>query len=290
MKFDGEYRTEPAIYVVRVGSGEVTRLTDAASGPTWSPDGEQIAFARVFGDGVALYKIAADGTEERWLATIEGWESQFGSRSEPDPAKAWIRKVSWSPDGSKILVLANEYAYPGIQVVRTDGNGDTTLKVQNPSPDSIEDAAWSPDGERIAVTGVLRASGRKQSYDPTAQIALATVMADGTDLRVLVGRQDEDNLAGLRRARGDISAEVAACGEGVAVPDPQSNPGLVEDCEVLLEVQNSVAGPGGLNWVADRSVSEWEGVVVEGTPLRVREILLRSRGLVGGAACGVDQA
>ena len=81
-----------------------------------------------------------------------------------------------------------------------------------------------------------------------------TIAADGTDPRVLVGIQVEGsvvsrplkgNPVGLVAKRGDISAEVAACGDGVVVPDPEANPGLVEDCETLLEVQNALAGPGG---------------------------------------------
>ena len=263
---------------MEVGSGAPQRLTEAVSGPTWSPDGERIAFAKVFGDEVALFTIAADGTEARYLAAIEGWEAQFRSRSEPDPAKAWIREVSWSPDGSKILVLANERGYPGIQVIGADGSDPELVAIDNPVPESVEDAAWSPDGTRIAMVGEF---GRQGADDPTKWIALLTIGADGTDPRVLVGRRDDGNLVGLGVVRGDISAEVAACGEGVVVPEPEANAGLVEDCEALLEVQSSVAGPGGLNWSADKRISEWDGVVVEGTPPRVRELTLIRRGLVG---------
>ena len=279
VKFDGEYNTDPAIYVVTSRSGEVTRLTDAVSGLTWSPDGEQIAFAKVFGDEVALYKIGADGTGVRLLAAIEGWESQFGYGREPDPAKAWIRKVAWSPDGSKILVLANEHS-DGAQIAAVDGSGSAWVTVRQPVVRSIEHAAWSPDGERIAMVGEF-ATSQRDVDDPTAQIALVTTGMDGSAPRVLVGKQEDGRLAGLGVARGDISAEVAACGEGVAVPDPEANLGLVDDCEVLLEVQNAIAGPGGLNWLVDRDIREWEGVVVDGSPLRVREIVIKSRGLVG---------
>ena len=84
-----------AIYVVGSAGGTAQRLTDAASGPSWSPDGERIAYAKVDGNEVALYTIAADGTDARRLATITGWQGP----GEQDPAKAWISKVSWSPDG-----------------------------------------------------------------------------------------------------------------------------------------------------------------------------------------------
>ena len=32
------------------------------------------------------------------------------------------------------------------------------------------------------------------------------------------------------------------CANGVAVPNPQDNPGLVADCSALLEVKDAIAG------------------------------------------------
>ena len=281
VRFESRYLTEPAIYTVEIGSGVPRRLTEAVSGPTWSPDGEDMAFARVFGDDVALFTIAADGTEERFLATIDGWETQAGYGNEPDPAKAWIRTVAWSPDGSKILVLANEHS-GGAQIVAVDGSGTSLVTVRQPVVRSIEHASWSPDGERIAMVGEFLGLGlESQPGALTARIAVLTMGVHGSAPRMLVGRQEDDSLEGLGTVPGDISAELAACGEGVAVPEPDANPGLVEDCEALLVVQNVLAGPGKLNWLVDTDIRDWEGVVVEGTPPRVRELALARRSLVG---------
>ena len=186
----------PAIYiqVVGAGGGESQRLTDAASGPSWSPDGERIAYAKVDGDEVALYTIAADGTDARRLAAIEGWRL---GRGGPDPSKAWISKVSWSPDGSQILVLANEHS-GGAQIVAVDGSGTSWVTVKEPEIQSIENAGWSPDGERIALVGDLRGS----ITGAAGKIVLLTIGADGSDLRVQVGRREDGGLVGLGVLRG----------------------------------------------------------------------------------------
>ena len=262
---------DPAIYVVGAGGGEETRLTDAVSGPSWSPDGTRIAYAKADGDDVALYTIAADGSDARRLAAIDGWQHQLRYEGF-DPARAWIRKVSWSPDGSRILFLARWGDVFAIHIVGADGSGLARIAVGLSIPDDIGDAAWSPDGTRIAISG----RGREP-------IALVTVAAEGTGPRVLVRRQEDGELVGLLVglgvARGNLSADVAACGEGVAVPDPEANPGLVEDCETLMEVQNALAGSRGLDWLVERNIGGWEGIVLGGGPLRVQEIELRSRGL-----------
>ena len=255
----GADETRGIYVVVADGVPDRKRLTDAVSGPSWSPDGERIAFAKVDGSRVALYTIAVDGTDERRLATIEGWQWKFRD-GEPDPAKAWIRKVSWSPDGTKILVLVNEDRYLGIEVIGADGGSLGLVTVDNQYPDSIEDASWSPDGTRIAMVGVF---GSRPSIDPARSIAVLTMAADATDVRGLVGRQVaggigskrpfDGDLVELAAVRGDISGHLAACGDGVAVPDPDANPGLVEDCKVLLEVQSALAGPG--DWSGLRAVA-----------------------------------
>ena len=266
------------IYVVAAdGSLNKQRLTETVSGPAWSPDGERIAFAKADGDGVALYTIAADGMDARRLAMIEGWEPEYG---EPDPAKAWIRKVSWSLDESRILVHTNERRFPVIHHIGADGADPVSMAVRHPTSRAVEDAAWSPDGTRVAISGEFE-SHSVASNDLNVRPVLLTMAADGTDLRVLVGRGADGDLEALGATPGDTSPYLAACGEGVVVPAPESNPGLVEDCETLLGIRDALAGGAVLNWSSHRAMEEWHGVVVEGSPPRVREITLRREGLRG---------
>ena len=92
---------------------------------------------------------------------------------------------AWSPDGSKILVLVNEEAYLGIQVIAAHGGDLARVPINRPGAESIEHAAWSPDGKRIAMVGEFGG----QSGTGAGHIALLTIGADGADLRLLVGRR-----------------------------------------------------------------------------------------------------
>ena len=58
-------------------------------------------------------------------------------------------------------------------------------------------------------------------------------------------------------------------------------PTLFEDCTLLLAARETLAGEGELNWHAARPISEWQGVVVGGTPSRVIALNLESMGLAG---------
>ena len=59
------------------------------------------------------------------------------------------------------------------------------------------------------------------------------------------------------------------CNNGIVVPEPQDNPGLVDDCVVLLSVRGVLVGDDGtlasesvLNWSADLAITQWDGVSI----------------------------
>lgn len=120
--------------------------------PTWSPDGETLAFTHEISDGVhgsRIYTMKADGTERTDI-------TDDGSAHESDPA--------WSPDGQKIAFVNGNY---DIGVMNADGTERTRL-----TDDPAEDysPAWSPDGRQIAFVS---------TRDYNAEIY--TMDADGTN-------------------------------------------------------------------------------------------------------------
>ena len=77
------------------------------------------------------------------------------------------------------------------------------------------------------------------------------------------------------------SPPLQACDGGTAVPDPGNNPGLVEDCKVLLGLRDELAGTGSLNWDTHLAITSWEGVGVSGAPRRVLKLELYENPLTG---------
>ena len=56
---------------------------------------------------------------------------------------------------------------------------------------------------------------------------------------------------------------------------------MVQDCETLLTIRDALEGDAELEWNADTPITEWEGVTVDGSPLRVTELDLPNQGLTG---------
>ena len=244
--------------------GETTTL------PTWSPGSDRLAFAMSDEEGAAIYTVRPDGTDLQQV-----WSSG------PDETHPPITQVSWSPDGSEILVASG-----WLWVVRPDGSGRRVLGSSDP-PIRFDRAAWSSDGSRIAAYG--------WTYGPSLQADwyVITMARDGTDVRVLVRAQStfvratSDTHLDIHawnppRTETPINADdVTVCSWGRVVPAPMANPGLVQDCEALLAIRDKLAGRGSLNWNTDTSIRQWEGVVLHGFPLRVHGLDLSFNVLTG---------
>ena len=258
---------EQVIHIVDLARALQWRLAITVSAPAWSPDGARLAFAKPDGDEVALYTIAADGSDARRVTTISGWQPRYGA---PEPTQAWIETVGWSPTGDRLLYTCGTSAC----VVAREGTPEETLSVQL---EGGSVAAWSPDGADIAVAS----AGRPESDRPPSIVqggVLYRVAADGSDVRLLARRQADGAIVPAEAASAPAGStpprDVSECASGRIVPRPSENPGLVNDCRVLLEVRDTLAGDERLYWNRFSPISEWEGIVVGGTPPRVIELHL----------------
>jgi Tol biopolymer transport system component len=138
--------------------------------PTWSPDGERIAF-QGFSDGRSLYVIDRDGSN---LTDLLG-PAPHDSIGFFDPA--------WSPDGSRIAYIASTQVGSTrqwrlrVEVVDADGSNPTELVEAGICYclGFTPGLTWSPDGASLALVIV----------GPGGAYGLYVMNADGTGLRLV---------------------------------------------------------------------------------------------------------
>ena len=129
------------IYVMDGGGGNEARITDNLAldyEPSWSPDGERIAFVSTRDNRTEhIFVMDSDGRNLMQLT------DRLNGKS---PA--------WSPDGAKIAFTRNQGAF---QVWIMDADGGNQIQLThlgwNFNP------AWSPNGDRIAFVTWKRHGG-----------------------------------------------------------------------------------------------------------------------------------
>ena len=78
--------------------------------------------------------------------------------------------------------------------------------------------------------------------------------------------------AGLAAWAEPVAAESNPCANGIIVSEPQDHPGLVANCEVLLDLRDRLAGDRGLNWSADIPITQWDGIAVDDSGVKTLEL------------------
>jgi TolB protein len=171
----GEETTE--IFSITPTGRRLHRLTagpGAAFGPDFSPDGSQLAFARLFGDARhgAIFTVKSSGGRATKISS--GCTGQCLEDNGP----------SWSPDGRQILfgrvlgpVVHDNAAEVDLMIMNRDGSGQRLIRRFGRVVDGREfgKAQFSPDGRHIALTLV--------TLGQPGSSAVYVMNADGSDLR-----------------------------------------------------------------------------------------------------------
>jgi Tol biopolymer transport system component len=177
--------------VTGTGGGNATRVTgvDTDDGwPTWSPDGQRIAFESDRSGNWDIWAINLDGSGptnltnsvslDRYPAwSPDGTRIAFTSDREGN-YDVWVmnadgsdpvnltntpgrdRYAMWSPDSKKIAFNTRRQGDQEIFVMNGDGSDQTNV---SQAPDSTEGLAdWSPDGKRLVLYS--NSSGNKELY------------------------------------------------------------------------------------------------------------------------------
>ena len=184
-----------ALYSVAVFGGEPKKLAESVdSAVTFAPGGRQMAFVRnhPVKDETYLVTAAADGTNERTLATLKG-DSYFRANG---PA--------WSPDGRVIAVAvatqegSNSYQYPAA-VSATDGSL-TPVGAQH--WEDVGRLGWLADGSAL-VTACQEKGARVEQYYllPYPDGAARRVTNDLNDYHDLSLTADANTLATVQEDR-----------------------------------------------------------------------------------------
>lgn len=99
--------------------------------PSWSPDGEKIAFSSYRDGNWVLYTINVDGTNLQRLT---------------DTRRRYL-SPTWSPDAQQIAFVSDRLS-PNFEIYVMDASGDNVRQLTDKAiSDTIP--AWTPDGKHL---------------------------------------------------------------------------------------------------------------------------------------------
>ena len=165
--------------------------------------------------------------------------------------------------------------------VREDAAPGTSIgsPVRATDADTGDTRTYSLEGTDGASFSIVAASGQIQTL---AALDASTKSTYAVTVRATDSRRGSATIA--------VTITVTArpttfgCATRGAVSDA-SNVGLVADCEALLAARDNLDklenGERILNWSARRTITDWDGVYLDGTPARVTRVILRRMDLNG---------
>ena len=155
---------------LRGTSRTLTAGSDRDIAPSFSNQGDRIAFIRDVDEGIQLMSVRPDGSDLKTLGTFPSFDG-----------------FRWSPDGRALVInyTATDPSGFRLAVVQADGSGYREVDLGR----AVDWASWRPGGRHLAFRG---ASG-----DATSGAFIAD--ADGTNVRRLpmetAARTDFEGLA-----------------------------------------------------------------------------------------------
>ncbi len=208
------------VIAMKADGTDMVNLTRNARNDTdasWSPNGQQIAFASDRDGGYDIYVMNSDGSGVRrithdplddrrptWAPDGRKIAFESGRDGHLPSAFSGVRYndvyimdadgshvvnitqtpattegwVSWAPDGKTIA-----FSKSGVGIVLANPDGSNQRPLHAPIAQFVDDVAgWSPDGSRIAFSAF-----NNDHPFATATWVIFTIRPDGTDLQRLTG-------------------------------------------------------------------------------------------------------
>jgi Tol biopolymer transport system component len=174
------------IWVTQVGSGQaVNRTADSTANefrPTWSPDGQWIAFFSLREGGDYFVMPGVGGIARKVASCL--------------PSDSYASTAGWSPDSTQLVYALGQRAEPWFEILTLTSGVSRKLPLPaRPRHNTVVDISWSPDGRWLAYVRSL------SSNAATSELWL-TRISDGQSIQLTDGSKKDRSPSWSPDSRG----------------------------------------------------------------------------------------
>jgi WD40 repeat protein len=183
------YTNDHKLLIIDTQTGEKQELGVTGAGPSYSPDGARIAYSGDFKHGGGWYNGIPMSGSIFTLDLAPGSKPVRVSPSEEDAVKP-----RWSPDGSRVVYVANTS-----RVCAAHADGTEHRVVYDSNGGTITKTSWSPDGNALFVV----------AEDSKRVTRTMLVGGDGSGVMKILGEPGKDTKLpadALRQTEKAVSA------------------------------------------------------------------------------------
>jgi Tol biopolymer transport system component len=205
---DGYYFEGAELWAVELGSGRGSKLLDQGYNPSYSPDGERLAF-----------DAQLAGAQRVWVADTRGRNPR---QVTSDSSEAVVHtEPHWSPDGTSLVFRRIEKLKSDIAIVRLESQAVTRV-----TDDYVFDVdpVWTPDGRSVVFSssrggGVNLWRARIGAGDAPAGLEQLTTGA-GDDVQASVHPDGRQLAFAVRGINSDLWRLPVSPGTGRPAGEP----------------------------------------------------------------------
>jgi eukaryotic-like serine/threonine-protein kinase len=165
--------------------------------PSWSPDGNRLAFMRVAGETYNIWTINASGGEEKQLTT-DGLPSVEYTILPYN--RYQTKSFSWSPDSLKIAFISSRSEFNNIWIVDANTSNIMQLTDNTDSKLSVYCPLWTADGKRVAYSSKTN----KYLADGKKFYSASVIDAETKNLKLVAQSETYQRLLGWSRADKEL--------------------------------------------------------------------------------------
>ncbi len=219
------------------------------------------------------YEMRHSGPDRHDMLTVTAPDGKFIGKSEAITKDGTRYSRESTPDKPEV--------YGEWRIVGTDLHGSVLLPCLDPSTFDANASAFADEPHLTAETflsereGTMRNEFWADSTGRPTRSRRTFLPPDYDEVTNAEVGVVEFTYSGY----GEPNIIEAPCAR--AAPDEAENLDLMRDCIYLLELKDTLSGTAILNWSLDVPLSSWNGVQVRGSPARVTQLILESRGLSG---------